>query len=217
MSRLASNDFKQLLRFAKEYKIPPLTSPPPTETATRRAHKQCLGMVQVFIRLDEELSDYTSSPLLRSPQSVEQLAESRSDLMAARFCSLHGLHKPAAMSLRSSVETFVRGIAGAESEECGRTTSMFVLMREARRVSSLQGPSAVPFAALHNLYKELCGIAHSDSQRVLLRRSISDFPQLRHEHAATFAAWSAQYAGAASAILVNAYPTVVTKANGQVR
>jgi hypothetical protein len=116
--------------------------------------------------------------MTRGSASHDQLAESFSDLTSAHFAALHGLYKPAHMSLRSAIETFVRSLSGIESTAAASTTSVYRLFELAKKCEVFGGRAALHFAIIHGQYAELCDHVHSAKPANLVKNyAMSNFPK----------------------------------------
>lgn len=182
MARLVDQDFIRLSVFLNQYTLKDVLQSKSREQLIKRAHKCCLAALQIWaiaeqLTLSGQLS-LRQLPLNKATPQFEQISESFSDLTSSFFAAIHGLYKPAHMSLRSALETFVRGIAGLYSEEAVTTTSVYRLFELARGCEIFSGPTAPHFHILHQQYGQLCGFTHSATSAHMAKNyALSTFPK----------------------------------------
>lgn len=182
MARLVEKDFAKLEEFLHQYSLAEILESKTRTQLLKRGHKFSLAALQIWAGA-VQLSN--ADLLLAGKMKIDknsghfaQLEECFSDLTSAYFAALHGLYKPAYMSLRSAIETFVRALAGAHSAEAANTTSVHRLFDLARTTDVFGGPSAAPFESLHQKYSDLCAHVHSGQLAHLMRNhAMSNFPK----------------------------------------
>ena len=142
MARNTSKDFDLVMKFADDYRIPRLDVPTSREAELRRMHRSVLGALQLWAEFDVAAKGgglvVGGATLVVGDGAYLQLAESMSDLTSAFGGVLHGFVKPASMSLRSSIETFVRGASGASMPANLTETNVFALMAKAKPTPSFR-------------------------------------------------------------------------------
>jgi hypothetical protein len=112
-----------------------------------------------------------------SPQ-FDQLSECFSDITSSFFSAIHGLYKPANMSLRSAIETFTRSLAGLYSVEAASTTSIYRLFELARDCEPFSSAAKSHYDILHQQYAELCKYTHSATPAHMVKNhAMSNFPK----------------------------------------
>jgi hypothetical protein len=182
MARLIDHDFSRLEVFLDNYTLSDVLKSKVREQLIRRGHKYCLSALQIWA-IAEQLASIgvlhvNGTPLKQATPQLDQIAESFSDLTSALFAALHGLYKPAHMSLRSAIETFVRGITGLYSVEAAGTTSVYRLFELARVCVAFSKNAAPHFEVLYQQYVQLCGFTHSaTSAHMVKNHAISSFPK----------------------------------------
>jgi hypothetical protein len=186
MLRIVRDDFARLQEYLNGYSIPSNLGAKAREELLKRSHKCSLAALQIWAALEKQAANGTfglggiNIPA-ESPQ-YQQITECFSDLMSALFSSLHGLYKPANMSLRSAIETFVRGAAGCTSKEALTTTSLYKLFSIAGKQDIFKIRGSTHFSALNNLYSDLCQFAHSATPAHMARTfALASYP--RHDTA----------------------------------
>jgi hypothetical protein len=90
------------------------------------------------------------------------LREALSDLSAANFCALSALYKPAMMSLRSSVENFVKFSLAQQGIPIDDTKSTYELNERFKLAFSADPPPVKYFSGtVLTIYSDLCQYVHS--------------------------------------------------------
>ncbi len=94
--------------------------------------------------------------------SLVYLNECGSDLAQGMICWTHGLYKPANLMLRSSIETYIKGIVAIEDKSILTEKSMYKVFEMAEEASCFKDKlGAKNFQVLRQNYGELCITAHS--------------------------------------------------------
>lgn len=165
MSRVADADFGQLEAYLSAYRVQSDLGAKVRGALLERAHRHVLASLQVWSRLESLIAAGDAQlygvPIPAGGIAKAHLGEAFSDLVAAFCCLLHGLYKPAGMQLRSSIESFVRGVAGVSSLEACETKSVYRLFDIASADSFFIGSGSIDFNRLQQNYGELCGYVHS--------------------------------------------------------
>lgn len=187
MARLIDQDFARLGVFLDQYTLSETLKSKTREQLIRRGHRHNLAALQIWA-IAEHLANNEGLKIIRAEaapgsQQLDQMSESFSDITSGFFAALHGLYKPAYMSLRSAVETFTRGIAGLYSAEAATTTSVYRLFELAKSCDAFSGIAKPHFDKLHDQYVQLCGFAHTASPAHMIRNhAMSNFPKQDIEH-----------------------------------
>lgn len=187
MARLIDQDFGRLAAFLNQYTLSETLKSKSREQLIRRGHKHCLAALQWWAIADQLainegflIKDVRVNPA--TPQ-LDQLSESFSDVTSSFFAALHGLYKPAHMSLRSAVETFTRGIAGLYSVEATNTTNVYRMFELARDCDAFSNLAKPHFDSLHQQYIQLCGFTHTAMPvHMIKNHAMSNFPKQDIEH-----------------------------------
>lgn len=182
MSRLLDKDFSRLESFLNQYSLAEVLASKTREQLVRRGHKFSLAALQIWATVDQlaqaEKLIIMGVNLSSNTSHFHQLAESFSDLTSAYFAALHGLSKPAHMSLRSAIETFVRGLTGLNSAEAASTKNVYRLFEIASNADAFQGAAKPHFDRIHQEYVELCGYTHSATPAHMVKNyAMSNFPK----------------------------------------
>ena len=187
MARLIDQDFARLGVFLNQYTLSETLKSKTREQLIRRGHKHNLAALQVWA-ISEHLANngglkIKSTEVTPGSQQLDQISESFSDITSGFFAALHGLYKPAYMSLRSAVETFTRGVAGLYSTEAATTTSVYRLFELAKICDAFSGSAKPHFDKLYNQYVQLCGFAHTSTPAHMIRNhAMSSFPKQDIDH-----------------------------------
>lgn len=191
MIRFAQADYSRLREYFDAYKFSPgLTGE--SAVAVKMIHKNTLSAMQVWAEFRQQIEDGAVDIRLAAiemdSQSASLINEFFSDVVSSSFAAFHGLYKPAHMTLRSAIEVFVRGLAGAESVTALETTSVFKLFELAGESGLFSGNAAPSFRVLKAEYGELCGFVHTATPGHMARvYAFADFPVTDPARLATFA------------------------------
>lgn len=182
MSRLIDQDYARLETFIQTYQIKDLLDSRQRVQLIRRAHKHSLAAIQALSVIQTQVLSGSlpirNALIQKESFCYDSLLESFSDLTSSMFASLQGLNKPAYMSLRSAIETFMRAIVGATSKEAETTTSVYRLFELAKECDSFKGSSTSHLNRLHVDYGTLCNHTHSASASHMIRNhAMSNFPK----------------------------------------
>ena len=174
------NDFELLLKFIETYSINESLDDPRFVELAKQAHRRLLAYLTCYV----ELSNSASPPYSLSKNSIEYVAESSSDLAQMFFCWIHGAYKPATLSLRSSIETFMKGIAGTQDNTIFDKKSMYEVFDIAKTCEACSGDSSTYFDMLRHTYSELCKVTHTASVDTALQaNALILFPRFDEDHA----------------------------------
>jgi hypothetical protein len=182
MIRFVKQDFERLQAYLENYGLSADLGAKAREELLKRAHKSSLAMLQAWGATEglaaENALLLKGRLVLPTSSHFNQIAEYFSDIVSALFASMHGLYKPAHMSLRSAIETFVRGVAGPFSTEAETTTSVYRLFEIAGNQTPFLGASNAFFIKLHEHYSELCLFTHSATPAHMARNyALATFPK----------------------------------------
>lgn len=182
MSRLLDKDFSRLEAFLHQYSMADVLKSKTREQLIRRGHKYSLAALQIWASAEKlansgKLQIHSTKLHLSSP-GYAQLSESFSDITSAFFAILHGIYKPAHMSLRSAIETFTRGLASINSTEACNTTNVYRLFELAKTCEPFMSSAAPHFKRMHQEYIVLCDYTHSANPAHLVKNhALSNFPK----------------------------------------
>lgn len=184
MSRLVDQDFARLEVFLDQYTLSGSLKSNIRKQIIKRGHKYCLASLQMWAIAEQLAKDkeLLLAGIKVSATSIHlgQISECFSDITSSFFSVLHGLYKPAHMSLRSAAESFTRGVVGLYSAKEADTTSVYRLFQFAKGCDAFTGRAKVHFDELHQHYVELCKFTHSATPAHMIKNhAMSNFP--KHE------------------------------------
>lgn len=163
MSREIGESFDSLNEFVESYQIVVHADQDEFIRLLKGAHKRLFGFLTYLAEIEQK---NPSDPFL-SPQSKSYLSESGSDSSQALFCWLHGAYKPAYLSLRGSIETFLKGLIGTDDPDVFTEKSMYVILDSARDSTLCSGTASVYYSNLRGHYKDLCRITHTAKSSIV--------------------------------------------------
>lgn len=131
--------------------------------------------------------------------SFDLLSECFSDIVSSFSAALHGLYKPANMSLRSSIETFTKGISSLHSTEASTTKSVYRIFEIAKTCNTFSDASEKYFNTVHQQYVLLCNFTHTSTKAHMVRNhALANFTKQDNEQ---LKVWVAHYEATIKAIL----------------
>ena len=218
MSRAVTADFELVRDYVRNYRILKIEEGSSREAELKRLHRNVVGSLQIWAEMQRlavkgELRLYDVS-VPSDGGAFEQIAESFSDLTSMLGSALHGLIKPASMSLRSCVETQIRGTCGALDSRVLAEGNVYRLFDQASTSVYFSGSSGAYLRSLHGVYKELCLVAHSSPKHLariasledITRSSVSDLRRLAGQCARATSACAGALVSASPEIFVGAKP-----------
>lgn len=115
--------------------------------------------------------------------------ETLSDILQALMIAIQGYYKPALLSLRSSLENFVRCIGIFENQAVLSLTSVYELMdvvKETRFIKN-DNQATISFRQIKAEYATLCGYVHTSSAaHMALDTIVGNFPRISTADAHNF-------------------------------
>jgi len=195
VARLLDQDFARLETFLAGYTLAECLTSNSRKQIIKKGHKYCLTALQLWAIADQlaktEVLIISSTTLKSASPQFDQLSECFSDITSSFFSAIHGLYKPANMSLRSAIETFTRSLAGLYSAEAASTTSIYRLFEVASGCEPFSGLAKPHYDLLHQQYSELCKYTHSVTLAHMVRsHAMSNFPKQEIE---PMRVWSRHY------------------------
>jgi hypothetical protein len=167
MVRALDSDFKILCEFVENYSLEHVPLNDDSRQCLRAGHKVYLPLLSIWSRCQLLASSdkFTIAGSCVSAQSdiFSLFREAISDVASGYFCCVHGAFKPAHMALRSSIENFLRMMAGSFNSEALVTTSVYELFEMAKSTAPFSAGSKRFLADLKKEYSELCKFTHSAS------------------------------------------------------
>ncbi len=192
MTRVFENDFHEFETYLEQYNLQSVCKSEDYKKALRKSHKRFLAFLYatsfVLYRESESTPDILNDSYLCQNSSKHSLLLSvKADLNSSIFCSTHGTYKAANVCLRSSIENFIRYIAGIWITEAYNEMSIFNLFDYSRSVLFFTDES---LGRLRAIYKELCKYVHSDDS---VQCDISVLAQLPHIDTKQLNLWEEKY------------------------
>lgn len=212
MTRVFKNDFREFETYLEEYDLQSVCKSEDYKKALRKAHKRFLAFLYstsfVLHRGAENI--LKDSYLSKNSSKHSLLLSVKSDLNSSIFCATHGTYKAANVCLRSSVESFIRYIAGIWITAVYDEMSIVKLFDYSRGVLYFTDES---LGRLRAIYKELCKYVHSDAS---VQCDISVLAQLPHIDTEQLNLWEEKYSEVCklfSLILVTVEPKIFLNNN----
>ncbi len=181
--REISSDFEELEKFIQGYGIAPSIDNADFVLKLKNGHKRLFGLLTFIAEIESTNSDSNKFSI----QSLSYFAEFGSDVSQAFFCWMHGAYKPAYLTLRSSIETFVKATVGTEDPAVLTEKSMYDLL-DIATTSQACGELAKPhFSVIKGCYSDLCKIVHSATAAKFTQvNALRMFPKYEKEDATVF-------------------------------
>jgi len=186
MTRETKADLQKLLEFIDGYSLSALSNQRGFRTILSKAHSGYLALLTFSAEIDEQASDVETSQAdkasLPLPQEKEYLEEAISDIGQALFCWIHGCNKGARILVRSSIETFAKGICCGDEPQIltlKRVHDVFEVCSKTSFLSS--SPNDSIFAEMVQKYGELCAYVHTGSRESMASISSIDHFPVFHE------------------------------------
>jgi hypothetical protein len=188
MTRETKADLQKLQEFINGYTLTGLSKQKDFGAILPKLHSSYLALLIFSAELDEHCnkinSQFSEIPL-PSPKEKEYLDESISDIGQSLFCWIHGCYKGARVLLRSSIETFSKGLCCASDPQVltlKRVHDVFEVCSKSIPVSS--EPNSSIFDELVQKYGDLCVYVHTASSETMDSvSSISHFPAFKKSDA----------------------------------
>ncbi|HDL00790.1 MAG TPA: hypothetical protein ENH23_00970 [candidate division Zixibacteria bacterium] len=160
MSREIAEDFVNLGVFIEEFNLSGIAKNSELLERMKPMHKKLFALMTFVAELEQKNTELK----VLSPDGLNYLKESVSDMGQALFCWIQGAYKPANLILRSSIETYVRAIAGQNNKDIFTEKSVYIVFDMAKESSYFNAEmSREFFDSIHSKYKELCKIVHTGS------------------------------------------------------
>lgn len=192
MTRSVEEDFEQLCDYLREYSLSGLSNESTRKPMIKKAHKLYLATLHLWAQCQhvlkyQELCFY-GVKINSDSELLFFFREAISDVGNGYFCCLHGAYKPAHMALRSSIENFLRFMAGGFEKNALTTTNISELFQITKRTAPFSGEKSKQWSKLHGNYKELCKFTHSASlEHMSGVHALSHFPSFNDDE---FLSWN---------------------------
>lgn len=181
MPRSVDKDLRLLSDFIDSYSISKHLSDKQFNSTLKQSHKAYFVILTLLSNIEFELNknpiDFVGQNLAINSEAYLYLRESVSDFGNGLFCCLHGAYKSGHMALRSSIENYVRAIAGMHDKKALNTTSVYQLFIIAKTTSPFSGINQIHLSNLRGIYSDLCKFTHSATPKHMASiKSLSYFP-----------------------------------------
>lgn len=220
MSRLISNDFIEFSHYLSMYSLEGAKHS--TNAELKRAHKYYYSILNLWAQFQYNLNHkgvfVDGYKIEKESALIPFLREAISDIGSGLFCCIHGAYKPAHMSLRSSIENFLRFSSGCFESEALTTTSVHRLFAVAKHTPLFSKNNTYFYSDLKSSYGELCKYTHSASLDYMFGvHALSHFPAIDKK---SFESWNRHVESICKVIinsLVLSDPGVYLKAHFKVK
>jgi hypothetical protein len=183
MTREIAQDFVNLATFIDQFNLVNIAKNAELIDIMKPMHKKLFALMTFVAEVEQKNEELN----VLSHDGLNFLKESVSDMGQALFCWIQGAYKPANLILRSSIETFVRAIAGQENNEIYSEKNMYRVFEMAQATSYFNSEMCKVFSdTIHSKYKDLCKIVHTGSFAAMAHISaLKTFPLFSTKNAQT--------------------------------
>ena len=158
MSREISADFKILTSFIDKFELSIILKEQDLLDNMKPMHKKLFALMTFISEIDQKNDEHK----IFSQKGLDYLKESISDMGQSFFCWSQGAYKPSNLILRSSIETFVKAIAGQEDISIYSEKNMYKVFELAKNTNYFSSGYCQPFfAKIYSSYKDLCQVVHT--------------------------------------------------------
>ncbi|CAI86670.1 hypothetical protein HJP15_21550 [Pseudoalteromonas sp. NEC-BIFX-2020_002] len=160
MSRELSADLEQLVSFIKNYNLESLAEDKAILPIISKIHKKYFSLLALLVELNSE--DIKNNGFNNNDDCKNYLFESLSDLGNSFFLTFNGGYKASRLMLRSSIETFVKGISVEQLPNITSEKRVFKIFEEASKISLFSNePLKSCFDDIKKQYSDLCEDTHT--------------------------------------------------------
>ncbi|MCK8116327.1 hypothetical protein MTF68_02005 [Pseudoalteromonas sp. 2CM37A] len=160
MSRELSADLEQLVCFIKNYNLESLAEDKAILPIVSKIHKKYFSLLALLVELDSK--DIKNNGFSSNDDCKNYLFESLSDLGNSFFLTFNGGYKASRLMLRSSIETFVKGISVEKLPNITSEKRVSKIFEEASQISLFSNePLKSSFNLIKKQYSDLCEDTHT--------------------------------------------------------
>jgi hypothetical protein len=160
MSRELSADLEQLVSFIKNYNLESLAEDKAILPIVSKIHKKYFSLLALLVELNSQ--DIKNNGFNNNDDCKNYLFESLSDLGNSFFLTFNGGYKASRLMLRSSIETFVKGISVEQLPNITSEKRVFKIFEEVSKVSLFSNePLKSCFDDIKKQYSDLCEDTHT--------------------------------------------------------
>lgn len=154
MSRLISQDFECVMDFLKSYNIKDVCNDDNFHRSYKKIHKKQFSLL-IFSSEINEL-------LLGNDSCIFRIKETYSDIAISSFLLVHGMYKQAYMSLRSSIENFLKSICCTSNPSVLTDKSVYSIFEKTKELDYFKNKDLNDmFNELNSCYEKLCHYTHT--------------------------------------------------------
>lgn len=165
MSREAKYDLQQLRSFVAKYSLKSVSSEAAFDGLLVHQHQKYLALLTILAEICHQRSSATSAgrqiEQFPTTDQILYLNEAVSDIGHALFNWIHGAYKSSRIMLRSSIETFVKGMSCAEFPTILIERSTYKVFEVAATTNFFRADGDALLKELNMKYGELSADVHS--------------------------------------------------------
>ena len=181
MSRIVKDDFEDLKSFVREYTLATLLTDGDFVSFISSLHKKFYSYLVFIEELRLCVDNKNKKPVI-SKKQFEFLQESASDCGQCLFLAINGCYKGTRLLLRSSIESFLKGIGLDEIPQIVTEKNVYQVFDDANSIGAFNGTNLK--ADLHNIYGDLCMDVHTaNSSHMAGVSALKFFPHFDKEEA----------------------------------
>lgn len=161
MSREIKNDYNKLIEFIENYSLSSQATDSDFKKCLTQLHKKYYSVLAFVLELDA-LVDDTGNKVFKDKQR-DYILESISDIGNAVFLLINGAYKPAKLVLRSSIETFLKGIAIVSLTDIDKEKKIYQMFDRIAEIDFFKNDptNKIFFNQLISFYSELSKDIHT--------------------------------------------------------
>ncbi|MFU2508912.1 hypothetical protein [Pseudoalteromonas sp. ASV78] len=160
MSRELSADLEQLVSFIKNYNLQGLAENTAILPIISKIHKKYFSLLALLVELNSQ--DLDNNGFNNNDDCKNYLFESLSDLGSSFFLTFNGGYKASRLMLRSSIETFAKGISVEELPDITSEKRVYKIFDEASKISLFSDDLLNScFNDIKKQYADLCEDTHT--------------------------------------------------------
>ncbi len=192
MSRDVNDDFEELFRFVGDYTLSSSALHDSFRRLLSSQHKRYFAVLTVLAELKHQgilpVKKTVSAHEAMNAAFYNYLAESVSDLGISLFVWTHGAYKASRQLLRSSIESYFKGIGSIESEKIIQLKNVYEVIDIAGNISFFQETENKPmYDQLVSFYDLLCKDVHTATiQNMEHVSALGYFPNFDEQAASAF-------------------------------
>lgn len=161
MSREIKSDYKKLIEFIENYSLSNQVTDNDFKKCLTQLHKKYYSVLAFVLELDTIVDDAGNKIFIEKQR--DYILESISDIGNAVFLLINGAYKPAKLVLRSSIETFLKGIAILYLEDIDKEKRIYQMFDRISEIDFFkkEQTNKIFFDQLLSFYSELSKDIHT--------------------------------------------------------